>query len=423
MAVVRPFRAVTFSLDAGSDVTAHVAPPYDVVTPEQRTSLLAGEPHNVIAVDLPAGDAGRYERAAETWREWLSSGVLVEADCEAFYILEQAFTFRHRDLRRRALIAAVDLEPFDAGVVLPHERTLPKALNDRIELLRATEANLSQVFGLFSGGDTGAPGLLDTSDLGDPIATAMGPDGVVSRLWAVTDPARIGAISAALADARIFIADGHHRYTTALAYRDERHEAEHPQGRVPYDATMMALVDMDDDELVVLPTHRLADAEGVFDSDAFLSGLGELFELTPSPDDPLLALRDLDEPPTFVVALADGRRLVARMKDGASPATAIPGDAADAWKELDVTVLQELVLGPLLGIRPDQPRTLERLSFVKGAEDALASSAEHDVTFILRPTRMDQLRAVSLAGELMPQKSTYFFPKLLSGLVMRDLRD
>ncbi len=420
MAVVRPFRAVTFSLDAGIDVSAHVAPPYDVVSPARRAALLARDPHDIIAVDLPLGGEERYAVAAETWRAWLRQGVLTQARSPAFYVLEQRFTFRHRPIRRRALIAAVDLEPFDAGVVLPHERTLPKALTDRLSLLRATHANLSQVFGLYSDPAGVTDELLEPVRV-EPLMLAATDADVESSVWAIRDPHRQRALADALADSRIFIADGHHRYTTALAYRGERRAADGPGGWRPYDATMMALVNMDDPDLVVLPTHRVADAADPFDPDAFLAALAERFELKPAPEDFLVPLRDLEGPPRFVVALRDGRRFVATLRDDADVSRDVPGNASNALKSLDVTVLQELVLWPLLRIHADRPETLDRLSFVKGAEDALEGSAEHDVTFLLRSTRMDQLRAVSMAGELMPQKSTYFYPKLLSGLVMRDL--
>jgi uncharacterized protein (DUF1015 family) len=421
VAVVRPFRAITFSLEAGPDVSTRVAPPYDVVSASQRAALLERDPRDIIAIDLPAGGEDRYERAAATWHEWRKAGVLVDDRTPAFYVLEQRFTFRHQSIRRRALIAAVDLEPFDAGVVLPHERTLPKALDDRLALLRATAANLSQVFGLYSDPAGVTDDLLKPVRADAPLLTATDTEGVESRVWAIRDNHRRQALTDALSDSRIFIADGHHRYTTALTYRDERRASDGHEPWQPYDATMMALVNMDDPDLVVLPTHRVADAAGPFDTEAFLDSLRGRFDLTPAPDDFLVPLRDLAGEPRFIVALRDGRRYLAHLHEGVDLATEVPGDASDAWKSLDVAVLQELVLWPLLGIHPDHPETLERLSFVKGAEDALAGSGAHDVTFLLRSTRMDQLRAVSLAGELMPQKSTYFYPKLLSGLVMRDL--
>jgi uncharacterized protein (DUF1015 family) len=298
VAVVRPFRAVTFSLDEGPDVSARVAPPYDVVSPAQRAALLERDPHDIIAVDLPAGGPDRYGRAGETWRAWRRDGVLVDDRSEAFYVLEQRFMHHHLPVRRRALVAAVDLAPFDAGVVLPHERTLPKALTDRLELLRATQANLSQVFGLYSDPAGVTDELLEPVRAEPCMLTATDADGVESCVWAIRDKRHVRQLVDALAEARIFIADGHHRYTTALSYREERRAAERPDGWRPYDATMMALVNMDDPELVVLPTHRVADAQGDFDEAAFLRGLAEHFDITDAPADPLGVLDDASAPAT-----------------------------------------------------------------------------------------------------------------------------
>ena len=246
-----------------------------------------------------------------------------------------------------------------------------------------------------------------------------------SVLWASADPALAASLTGVLADKCIFIADGHHRYTTALAYRDRRRAEAAARGEAPvdpdYDFIMMALVNMEDPELVVMPTHRVASADGPFDAAAFRSGLGRYFDLTRAPaEKPWKVLEDIDVP-AFLVRTRDTDVVyVARMRDSVDVEAAIPLDRSRAWKHLDVAVLQELVLDPLLGIHPDRPETLERLGFVKGAEDALAAVGEYDVAFVLRPTRMDQLRAVALAGETMPQKSTYFYPKLLSGLVFRS---
>jgi uncharacterized protein (DUF1015 family) len=185
---------------------------------------------------------------------------------------------------------------------------------------------------------------------------------------------------------------------------------------------MMALVNMDDPDLVVLPTHRVADAPETFDAEEFYNKLATHFDISELPSGhPAGALDDTDRPAFLVKTSADERPLLAVLRPDVDLAQAIPLDHTQAWKELDVTVLLELILNPLLDIHPDRPETLSRLRFVKDAHDALAMTAEHDAVFILRSTRMDQMRAVSLAGEVMPQKSTYFYPKLLSGLVLRGM--
>jgi len=431
MARVRPFAAVRYRTE-NPDITALTAPPYDVISAEERESYLALDAHNVVALELadgatdPTVPGNRYETARSTWDAWRSEGVLVTDQARSFYVLEQRYELDGAPIRRKALIAEVGLEPFSAGVVLPHERTLPKALGDRYELIKATAANFSQVFGLFddAAGETDA--LFTRAMASEPCLAATDPDGVQSLVWNVTEPALISGFEQALADKPIFIADGHHRYTTALAHRDYRREQAALAGEQAvnddpaYDYVMMALVNMEDPDLVVLPTHRVAGAPGAFDSAAFLRALDADFTVVEATDATTRAL-DPNDVPSFLVKVAgDERVLLLRLRDDIDLERRITADRSSAWKHLDVAVLQELILDPLLDIHPDRPETLERLSFVKDAQQALSSTDESHVAFVLRPTRMDQLRAVATAGETMPQKSTYFYPKLLSGLLMRS---
>ena len=430
MASVRPFAGIRYNR-ANGDITPLTAPPYDVVSQRQRDAFLARDAHNVVALELPAGPPdpalanNRYSTGTATWTAWRSDGTLTPDELPAIYVLEQRFAHHGEPVRRRAFIAEVGLEPFEAGVILPHERTLPKALGDRFELIKATGANLSQVFGLYDDAEGVTDALFDIATAEEPIAEASDADGVVSVLWAVTDPAFAARLATIFAEKNVFIADGHHRYTTALAYRDLRHELASSADQAPadpaYDFIMMALVSMDDPELVVMPTHRVATSEGPFDPIAFYEGLSRFFAFTnPPAEKPWRALEVTDAPACLVMTKADEEPRLASLRSDIDIDSALPLDRSSAWKHLDVAVLQELVLDPLLGIHPDRPATLDRLGFVKGAEDALANVGEHDVAFVLRPTRMSQLRAVALAGETMPQKSTYFYPKLLSGLVFRD---
>lgn len=434
MAVVRPFRAVRFARPTGADVSALAAPPYDVVTADQRERLLTGDAHNVVALELPEGpldpdaSGNRYETGAARWRAWLSDGVLIQDSDPAIYVLEQRYMQGAAEISRRGFIAAVELEPFATGVVLPHERTLPKAIDDRLNLTRATAANLSQVLGMFADPEHATDALLDKAMRGPALETAKDEAGVVSTIWALSDPADHAALAALLADERVFIADGHHRYTTALTYRDERRAAAGAAaaGAQPpeYDSVMMALVNMDDPGLTVRPTHRIADSPGPFDADDFWERLAERFELTePPPGHPSAALDSPGGRTTFLVRTRDGRTRVARLRSDVDHADAFPAGSSDAWRSIDVAVLQELVLSPLLDIHPDRPATLDRLHFSKDVHETLKLGGEHDVVFVVKPMRMEQVAEVALAGETMPQKSTYFYPKLLSGLLFKRLDD
>ncbi len=433
MAVVRPFRAVRYARPAGSDISTLTAPPYDVVTTDQRLALLEADALNVVALELPDGAlddkvvGNRYATGAATWLRWMNEGVL-EQDAEpTVYVLEQRYEQQGHEISRRGFIAAVDLEPFSSGVILPHERTLPKAIDDRLKLTRATAANLSQVFGMFRDPEHRTDSWIERAMSGTPLAIATDGAGVVSTVWALTDPTDHTALAAHLRDRPVFIADGHHRYTTALAYRDERRAAsptESVEGLEPpaYDSVMMALVNMDDPGLAVWPTHRIADAPGPFHAQAFWTALAQRFDLEElPPGHPSSALDATDGRVTFLVRARDGRTRVARLRADVDHSASFPAGTSDEWRSLDVAVLQELVLSPLLDIHPDRPETLERLRFSKDAHEALRLAAEHDVVFVLNATRMDQVAAVALAGETMPQKSTYFYPKLLSGLLFKRL--
>jgi uncharacterized protein (DUF1015 family) len=432
VARIFPFRAVRYAVPAGTDISALTAPPYDVIGPALREDLLARDAHNVVALELPEGpldpSAGgnRYDTGRQRWHEWIETGVLAFDATPTIYVLEQRYRHGGADVTRRGFVAAVGLEPFSAGVVLPHERTLPKALDDRLNLTRATAANLSQVFGLFADPGHVTDALIERACAGSPLATATDDEGVVSTLWALGNAQDQLAFAAFLASERIFIADGHHRYTTALAYRDERRAAAGtPVEGAPepaYDTVMMALVNMDDPGLIVHPTHRIADAPGSFDPAAFRAALSERFELTDLPaGHPAGALSASTDRPSFIVKTGDGVTKLARLRSDVDLTGAFPDGASEAWRGLDVAVLQELVLSPLLDIHPDRPTTLDRLSFSKDAHAALDAAGEHDAVFILNPTRMQQVAAVALAGETMPQKSTYFYPKLLSGLLFKSL--
>lgn len=425
MALVRPFRAFSYAR-SGTDITPLAAPPYDVVSADLRSALLAKDPDNVVALELPDGPidpslpGNRYENGALVWERWRDSGVVTLAPEPAVYVVEQRYTLGGREVRRRAFVAEVGLEPFDAGIILPHERTLPKALADRLELLRSVRANTSQVFGLYHDPEGETDDLFALAMSAEPIMSATDADGVVSRVWAITDASACARLEAFMADERVFIADGHHRYTVALSYRDERRQADGPGGA--YESVMMALVNMDDPDLVVLPYNRMADAQGTFDRDAFYAALSERFDVAdPGPGHPSDALTP-EGPPAFLVkARGDDAPRRVTLRTDVDLDSAIPLERSSAWKGLDVAVLQELILDPILGIHPDRPETLERLSFAQDAHKTLASVGEHDVAFVLRPTRMDQMREVALAGETMPQKSTYFYPKLLSGLLFRSV--
>lgn len=430
MARVRPFRAWRYASES-NDISKLTAPPYDVLSVAQRNAFADADPHNVVVLELPDGSLdpaapdSRYDTGARTWKSWRKTGVVTQDLQPCVYVLKQRFEVGGTPVSRKAFIVAVGLEPLDAGVILPHERTLPKALGDRFEMIKSTGANFSQVFGLYEDGDAMTNVLFARAMVGDPIASATDADGVESVLWCSSDPELADQLAMFMAERQIYIADGHHRYTTALAYRDLRREQAAASGDVDtdpeYDWVMMALVNMDDPDLAVLPYNRIANGPEGFDPTQFKRDLERHFDLKElAPGHPSGALDAFDRPAFMVRTRLDERPFVAVLRQDVDLDEAISAEHSVAWKSLDVAVLQELILWPLLGIHPDKPRTLDRISFTKEAHAAFAAVGEHDVAFVLRPTRLEQLRTVSQSGETMPQKSTYFYPKLLSGLVFRS---
>jgi uncharacterized protein (DUF1015 family) len=430
LAVVQPFRGFRYAQPAGADLSALIAPPYDVVGPAEQAQLLAAAAHNVIALELPEGSLdvqvpdNRYVTGQQRWRAWCRTGVLAADPVPAIYVLEQRYTHQGVARARRAFVAEVQLEPFAAGVILPHERTLPKAIDDRLQLTRATAANLSPVFGLYADPGQRLAPLLAQAMATAPLAVATGTDGVQATLWRLTDPGAHAVLAACLADQPLYIADGHHRYTTALAYRDECRAAAGPAaagGVAPWDSVMMALVNMDDPGLVVWPTHRLARGGSGFAPATFWQRLAERFTLTPVAEAAPTAALAAASGPALLVRTRDGRTCLAVLRRDQDHGAAFPAGTSAAWRQLDVAVLQELVLWPLLQIHPDHPETLARLAFTHDDHAALAAAPEHDAVFVLRPVQVAQVAAVAQGGQTMPQKSTYFYPKLPSGLVFKSL--
>lgn len=431
MADVRPFRSLRYDPAVAGDPSRLIAPPYDVIGADEQRRLYAASPYNVVRLeygeerpdDAPGRD--RYARAAADLRRWREGGALVLDEQPRFYLYEQEFSHDGRR-RRHALMAIVRLEPWDSGVILPHERTLPRPKEDRLRLLRAVRANISPVFGLYR--DRRALGEL-TEPSGPPLLEAKTPDGQIHRLFAVP-PEHGDDIRSALASRAIYIADGHHRYETALAYRDERRaHAEVWTGEEPENFVLMALVAADDPGLVVLPTHRLLHPPVVpHDLAPRLSRFFEIEDVTPKSWDGTALLRLLARLAAAgrgtvafgVLGLEEQRYHLMRLISFDAIEPLLPPDKPAVWKRLDVAVLQHVVLKACLGIDENAVAGGEVVSYTEDADQAriAVERGRARLAFLLNPTPVEQILAVADAGERMPQKSTYFYPKLATGLVL-----
>jgi uncharacterized protein (DUF1015 family) len=409
MADVRPFRALHYDRDRVGGLQPVVAPPYDVIDAAQRAELLARSPHNVVEIDLPAGD-DPYAHAAEVFERWQEEGILVRDDAPALWALEQDYTGPDgRRRTRHGFFARVKVEDYGPGRIRPHERTHPGPKEDRLRLTRATHANLSPIFSLYDDPAGAAWGALAPHLEGEPWAEVTDEDGTTHRLWRVADPQAAAAVHAVLADKELLIADGHHRYETARVYH-----AEGGAGHV-----LMCLVALQDPGLTVFPTHRLLTR--ISDRERLRETIERDFEVAPTDE-----LEPAGDGPVRMGYLdAHHRRpLMLTLRDPAIAAEALP-DKPGPYRALDTAVLEALVLQGALGMSEDDISHLNGLDYARDTAQARerVEHGEAEAAFFMRGTPVSQVRDVAATGESMPPKSTYFFPKVLTGMVFNLLDD
>lgn len=444
MAKIRPLRGVRYNtaMIQGDALQRVIAPPYDVIDDEAVQQLYAAHPNNVVRVDLNVIQAtdsdanNRYTRARRHMLDWLAMGILKVEDEPALYVLDQRFEDAHgQPVRRRGFIGLVELEPYDAGVVLPHERTLRGPKEDRLRLMKATEANLSQIFMLYNDPAHAVDQALadGVAAAGEPALVIDTPDGINHTLWAVRDPDIHARVEAALAAEALLIADGHHRYETALAYQAFRREVdEAPIAEAPADFVLTFLVNVHDPGLIVWPTHRVLHSVEGLDPDAVIAALSDSPEfhveaLDISPDDGAALLARCGEAgeahPSFI-ALSKGLAQAHLVQFiGAADSASFHDDTPQTVRALDVAVLHEIILDRMLGVDREAQAAKTNLRYMKQLDEALEEVSRDDVqlVFLMNPTPVEQVDRVCRSGGLMPQKSTYFYPKVPSGLVINLL--
>ena len=416
MAEVRPLHALHYNLAAIPSLADVVAPPYDVIDAEHRRRLLARSPFNVVEIDLPEAphDGDRYEHAAETLEEWRLQGILTADREPALWALAQSYAGPDGARRtRRALLCRARVTPYGAGLVRPHERTQPGPKEDRLKLTQTTRHNLSPIFSLHPGD---AWRHVEGFTRSEPWAEVADDEGTIHRVWRIDDAEAHRAIAAELAEAELLIADGHHRYETACTYADSI------GGDGPHRYTLMGLVSLEDPGLTVFGYHRLlSNLGGAAGQEGLAAALRQRFEIEE------VALERLDpagQEGIGVFGYVDvhfrrGFRL--RLKAPAELERAMP-DSSPAYRELDAAILESLVLRDALGIRESDVEAKRGIAYTASTERALAALDEGaQAVFLMRPTPVEQVRAVADAGETMPPKSTYFFPKLLTGIVFNPL--
>ncbi len=446
MAEIKAFRGIRFHADrfTNSELAKIVAPPYDVIDADEQDALYASHPNNIVRLDLNRIQAGddsennRYTRSRRYLMDWLGTGVLRVEDAPALLVHVQDFSdengVRHS---RRGFISLTRLSEYDEGVVLPHERTLKGPKIDRLDLMKATECNLSQVFFLYDDPDRKVDALLGEPPEGVEIVDITTPDGIRHRMWPVYEEQIHEQVAAVLADKPILIADGHHRYETALAYRDFRRSvAEEPDADALYEYVMAFMVNIHDPGLQVFATHRVVHGTADFDFQKLQQSLEaapyfDVQTLTVDAETVAEKSADLQKAlqksgevgPSFVLLAGQSEQalLVRFTGDGNSP---IFDDETPAEvRALDVAILHEGIIDRMLGVHKAAQEAQTNLGYIKGFEDAVraADDANNQLVVLMNPTPVEQVNSVCLSGGKMPQKSTYFYPKILSGLVINPL--
>jgi uncharacterized protein (DUF1015 family) len=432
MAEIAAFRGILYDT-ARVEPTKVLAPPYDVIDEEERQELLARDPHNAVRLILPEGDGdAKYENAARIMNGWLDEKVLRRDERPALYRYHQVFTSAElggRSITRRGFIAAVRLHWFDERIILPHERTLSGPKVDRLKLMDATGAHFSQIFTLYSDPSGESDRAFAAAESQRPALDGTTADGTRHVLWRVDDAVTVGRVVRLLAPLKLYIADGHHRYETMLALRDRLRERAGGdlESRSNGNFGCMFLCNMDDPGLVVLPIHRLIHGLDGFTPDGMLKKVERWFEITPLAKSDAAAIKSrladaARERPSFAAAFPDRAPVLLQLKREVHAAATAPG--SPVARSLDVSVLHELVLESALGIDRAAQAAQTNIRYYKDTADLLARVArgEGQVAFVMHPTRVEQVKAVADASEIMPQKSTFFYPKIASGAVINPVR-
>lgn len=424
MATIRPFKGLRYTSAAGP-LPDLVAPPYDVISAEERTALAGKNPNNVVELTLPQGNADdrskfvKYAKSAAQLAEWRRAGVMAVEDKAAYYRYTQTFRIpgSNQSHVRKALIALIKTEPYEKGVVLPHEQTFPKHKEDRLRILEATRAHLECIFGLFED-DNGEAFRRIGSAPTRKVADVTTDDGVHHVLEAIEDDLTVDGLTQALAEKKVWIADGHHRYETACTFREMQGEKD---GLVAEDFMMMALSSMSDPGLVLLPTHRIVHRMPL-QGHAFEDAMQRFFNTREVPNGRLLeemGKLSRDDNRVFGIALPGGMGILATLDDPTKVLEWIPGDESSRLKMLDVSILHHVIFDKILGLQG-----LDFFSYTRDPEEALfAVNEPGSASFLMNPPTVDDMRQIALGGEKMPQKSTYYYPKILSGLVLWSLND
>lgn len=424
MAEIQPFKAIHFNTKIVDDLSKVVAPPYDVISKSQQEELYRRSPNNIVRLDLNR-ETDPYPAASAEMQRMLKEKVLVQDDAPAVYPYFQTFkTQDGKTVTRRGFISWIRLVPFDAGVVLPHEHTLSGPKMDRLNLMKATKASFSQIFGIY--GDATKTIEKEYDKLADqkPFLEAD-QDGVNNKVYKITDASVIEVFRKLLGGIPVYIADGHHRYETGLEYRRQMREKNpRHKGDEPYNFIMMYFTNIFDSGLVVYPTHRILHSLSNFDEIKLIDAVKKHFDLVQKPNlDELADTLAASGAHSYGMILPQKKYHLMKLKPGSDVLSIVKEELPAPVKRLDVTLLHDFVLRQTLGISKEAQEKKLNINYTieKREVDEAVQSGKAQLGFILNSTKVEQVKEVADAGAVMPQKSTYFYPKLLSGLLLSAL--
>jgi uncharacterized protein (DUF1015 family) len=440
MATIIPFRGIVFNLSKAGSICNLVCPPYDIISQAEQQELYRKSSYNIVRLEYGLESPGdtegdnRYIRAAALLDDWFKADILHQSQYPTIYIYEMEYAEGSTLKKLRGLVCLVRIEDYDSGIVKPHETTLSGPKTDRLHLLRACKASFSQIFSLFSDPQGKVSGFLARTN-SKPEMEAKNSDGVLHRMWSLTDKKDIEAIVREMADKPFFIADGHHRYDTALTYRNERRRAAGIfTGEEPYNYVAMYLARLEDPGLTILPAHRALFNLTDFNPKRFEDDLNRYFNIERIDFDKKSERADrrtvldtlshrADHAHVFGMRIKDEHSYYLLTLRNESDMDALLPDKSRAYRRLDVSILHHLVIDKLLGIRMETHKLGINIEYIKEADAAVkrVQDGSADIIFFMNPTKVHEVKDVAAAGERMPQKATYFYPKLLTGLVMNKL--
>lgn len=426
VAEVRAFKALRFTEKAG-DISKNVCPPYDIVSEEEKNKYVAESKYNIIRLEKPTGE-NAYEKAKELYEEWSENGILKTDDKKGMYVYEEEFSALGRMYKIKGVFVRVRLEEFEKGVVLPHEETLSKAKQDRFDLMCSTFCNFSPIYCMYSDEKREISSLVDSMSSDKAQVEFKDENGIVQRIWKCEDESVTDKVEELFREKQLFIADGHHRYETAIRFRNKLRDdgiikdSEHDANFV-----MMFLIDMENSGLVVFPTHRVVTGLENFDKDELLSKMKEYYDVCEIKKEQIdSSLQKHIDDRANVAVFGDGMYYLSVMKKEASEKISQMNESkSDSYKDLDVTALHSLVLENILGIDKENMAKQINLKYTRDMDEAIDTvvNGNANCAFIINATKVEQIKAVALANDKMPQKSTYFYPKLITGLVMNKFEN